>query len=759
MKASTVHYFAGWARFTTLPTVSSYRSVVSCRLLSTIPGGSSDPSKRMDNGLGGSGGPEPFSVLSEGFLADFKDKKPPFGFNGLGELVYRRTYARRKEAGANEEWWETVARVVNGTFNMQRRWCEQNSLEWIHERAVGRAQRMYEKIYEMKFLPPGRGLWAMGSPVTEERGLFAALNNCGFVSTEIMHQRKGKMSKPFCFLMDVAMLGVGVGFDTRGAGWVDHATQRVVPGAAVWGVDTSKPTNIYQIPDSREGWVESLRLLLDSYFEHHPRVEFDYSLVRPAGVRIKGFGGIASGPQPLAELHDSVRQIMEPLSGKTITATAIVDLFNLIGRCVIAGNVRRTAEIAFGDPNSEEYLDLKDYKRNPQRAAHGWASNNTVFARLGMDYTTVVERVVQNGEPGFAWLENMQAYSRMNGVKDYKDRAAMGGNPCLEQTLESFELCCLVETFPHKHETLEDFKDTLDLAFLYAKTVTLANIHWPETNEVMQRNRRIGTSMTGIAQFITNRGLEELREWLEQGYAHLSECDERYSEEFRVCPSKKKTSVKPSGSVSLLAGATPGVHYPHSRFQLRRVRLAAESELVPQLEKAGYHVEPDVVNPGTRVVSFPIDVGVGMRSLRDVSMWEQLHLAAFMQKYWADNQVSCTVTFDPVTEGPQIKHALNYFQYMLKGISFLPRLEGGAYAQMPIEEITETQYKGMISTLKPLSFGHVSNHVVPERFCDGDQCQIEPEPSPHAPALDEEAGDFATMHPPTDPPRKPPAPQ
>ena len=139
----------------------------------------------------------------------------------------------------------------------------------------------------------------------------------------------------------------------------------------------------------------------------------------------------------MKELHSSLVTVLGKNSGRVLSVTSIVDIMNLIGKCVIAGNVRRTAEIAFGDPGSEEYIDLKNYDKNPHRQHFGWTSNNSVFASLGMDYAEICERVCNNGEPGFAWLENMQAYSRMNGKPDYKDIRARGGNPCLEQTLES----------------------------------------------------------------------------------------------------------------------------------------------------------------------------------------------------------------------------------------------------------------------------------------------------------------------------------
>lgn len=628
------------------------------------------------------------------FVKGYEAKKANFGFNGLGELVYYRTYARLKANGHRERWHETVERVVNGTFSMQERWMRDNVLGWDEDWAQKSAQDMYERIFDMKFLPPGRGLWCMGTSVTEERGLFAALNNCAFVSTTEVDK---SFSEPFCFTMDASMLGVGVGFDTAGSGKV---TLQKPSG----GVQK------YVVPDTREGWVNSLGDLLESYVTPCAKsLEFDYSSIRKAGEPIRGFGGTSSGPAPLQRLHKAVKDVLDKGDGKTLSVTNIVDIMNLVGQCVVAGNVRRTAEIAFGDPDSLEYIELKNYEVNPQRAEFGWTSNNSVFAKLGMDYTQIAERIRKNGEPGFAWLNNMQDYGRMNGTKDHKDYRARGGNPCLEQTLESHELCCLVETFPHHHESLEDYKATLASAFLYAKTVTLGKTHWPKSNRVMLRNRRIGCSMSGIAQFVADKGMHTLQEWAEEGYEKVQACDEEYSELFAIPRSIKTTCVKPSGTVSLVAGATPGIHAPESRFYLRRIRINADHELLAPVREAGYHIEPAETDPeNTVVVSIPIDAGEGVRTSREVSMWEQLSLAAFMQKHWADNQVSCTVTFDDAKEGAQLVNALDVFQYQLKGISFLPRVEAGAYAQMPYEEISEAEYNALSAKLRPLDLSSLS---------------------------------------------------
>ena len=400
---------------------------------------------------------------------------------------------------------------------------------------------------------------------------------------------------------------------------------------------------------------------------------------------------------------------------------------NLIGKCVVAGNVRRTAEIVFGDPHNEEYLDLKNYEVNPHRDQYGWTSNNSIFAELGMDYTEAAKRIVDNGEPGFAWLDNMRHYSRMKNGGDNKDYRAMGGNPCLEQTLESYELCCLVETFPNNHDDFEDYARTLKYAYLYAKTVTLGRTHWSDTNRVMLRNRRIGCSVSGVAQFITNRGINQLRDWLEDGYDVIQDWDSKYSDWFAVPKSIKTTSVKPSGTVSLLAGATPGLHYPESRFYIRRIRLSKHSDLIEPMKKSGYKVEPAFGSEDTTmVVEVPVDVGEGIRTAGELSIWEQFSIAAFMQRHWADNQVSCTVTFDPETEGNQIEPCLNYYQYHLKGISLLPRHDYGAYPQMPYEAIDEKEYNKQIKKLKKLSFGVIkAEEANIEKFCDGDFCDVE----------------------------------
>ena len=645
--------------------------------------------------------------LDPAFIEKYSTVTPPFGFNGLGELVYMRTYSRLKPNGENEKWFETIQRVIEGTYSIQKTQIESLHLGWNADQAQSSAQEMYDRMFTMKFLPPGRGLWAMGTDIVNKKGLAASLNNCGFVSTKDMGISE-KFSKPFIFTMDMSMLGVGIGFDTEGAG----------------NIDINKPDleqELHVVEDTREGWVNSVAVLLDSYNFGHSIV-FDYSKIRPLGTPLKTFGGVSSGPGPLIDLHESITKVLEKNVGHKITVTTIVDIMNLIGKCVVSGNVRRTALISFGNKNSEEFMDLKDYSKNPQRMDYGWTSNNSIFAELGMDYSEVAKRICINGEPGLAWLDNMRKYSRMVDPPDNKDHRVMGGNPCLEQSLESYELCCLVESFLNRADSLEDFQRTLKFAYLYAKTVTLGLTHWAETNRVQLRNRRIGCSVSGVAQFLCKYDLHSLNKWLDSGYHTVQKWDQVYSEWFCIPRSIKTTSVKPSGTVSLLAGATPGMHYPESRFYIRRMRLSNISPLVQGLRDAGYHLEPAVGSEkDTLVVEIPIDVGEGIRTVSQVSMWEQVALAANMQRWWADNQVSCTVTFNPATEGHQIASALDYFQYQLKGISFLPKCDYGAFPQMPYEEISEEIFKKRCESLGKMNL--VGNQdSTGEKFCDGESC-------------------------------------
>ena len=657
--------------------------------------------------------------LPEDFLATYKRRQVPWGFdigggNSLGELNFLTKYSRRKENGQKERWWETCQRVVEGYNSILKDHCALNRTPWNTQKANNSAQDAFERMFTFKWLPPGRGLWMMGTEFVDEHGS-AALQNCAFVSTEHLSSRNP--TQPFTQLMEMSMLGIGVGFDTRGAGKI--TIHRPVRDFMVTHID-----------DSREGWVGSVDQLLRSYLTAgQMQTQFDYGKIRPAGALIRGFGGTAAGPEPLRRLHEQLNRLFAGREGTLLTETDIVDIQNLIGKCVVAGNVRRSAEIALGYP-TDDFLNLKNFEVNPERCGpDGWAflSNNSIIVESGHEIDdNLLELIATNGEPGLLYLDLARKYGRMADGVTNADRRVVGVNPCAEQSLEHMECCTLVETFPTNCDDLADYKATLKHAYLYAKAVTLLPTHWPETNEVMQRNRRIGCSMSGVAQFSEANGLAELRHWMDEGYAEVRKRDHEFSEWLGCRESIKVTSIKPSGTVSLLAGVWPGVHWPEQDVYNRRIRFRKEDSIVSVIEAAGYLVEPDVMDPVTTVVATFPTIGPRGRSNKEVSVWEKMVLAECAQYWWADNQVSATITFTQ-DEKSQIGPLLRAFDGKLKSISFLPIIEAGAYAQMPYEAITEDEFTAStadVTRFDLAKFYRTGEDAQGERFCSNDSCEI-----------------------------------
>ena len=663
--------------------------------------------------------------LPDDFIDGYKKRKPDWGFsigggNSLSELTFITKYSRLKEDGSKERWWEVCRRCVEGYYSILKDHCLNQRTPWNEMKARAAAQDAFERMFTFKWLPPGRGLWMMGTEFVNGQQNSAALQNCAFVSTEKLSTHSlREATLPFTRLMEMSMLGVGVGFDTRGAGKLTFH-------------EPSGEIEYYTVPDSREGWCNSLEKKLESYFFKNRRpVEFDYSEVRPEGTPIKGFGGVAAGPGPLIDMHEKLDKLFIGSNERLITSTDITDICNLIAKCVVSGNVRRSALIALGSAEDEDYLNLKNFEINPERNGAdgwGWTSNNSVFTEVNGNYDHLVDLIVNNGEPGMFFIDLARQYGRLVDPPDNMDARIKGCNPCAEQPLEPWEMCTLVETFPHHHEDLEDYKATLKHAYLYGKAVTLLPTHWAETNEVMQRNRRIGCSVSGLAQFVESRGWTELRTWLNQGYENIQERDTQYSEWLGVRMSIKTTTVKPSGTVSLVAGATPGVHWPPAvGTYIRRLRVSNFDPMLTALKDAGYHVEPDVMNSATTsVVELPTD-GPDVRSETEVSVWEKAELAVLLQRWWSDNMVSCTLTFQS-SERDQLSALVSAKAGQLKTMSMLPIFEsGGAYDQMPYERVSEDHAKNMREGLKKIKWKNVYKSGLEaegERYCTTDKCEI-----------------------------------
>ena len=665
--------------------------------------------------------------LTEEFINQYKDREVPFGFrdaggNALGELVFIRTYSRKKDDGTKEKWFEVCERVINGMYSIQKDHCKENRLPWNDRKSHASAQEAFDRMFTLKWTPPGRGLWTMGSKMVMEGKNSAALQNCAFVSTRDLD--KYDPGALFSWVMDALMLGVGVGFDVLGA---EKDIEILKPKA---------DETTFIIPDTREGWVDSTRVLINSFLTPNKSTQlFDYDLIRAYGEPIKGFGGTASGPQPLIEMHEKIRAVVGGRVGDKLDSRAIVDIVNLIGTCVVAGNVRRSATLAMGAPEDEVFSNLKNPEVYPDRNSYdpeapGWAwmSNNSIAAKVGTPYENYVDLIVDNGEPGFIWLDTTRNYGRTVDAPDGKDYRVMGFNPCAEQPLESYELCTLVEVHMNRHENKEDFLRTLKFAYLYGKTVTLLSTHWQQTNAIMQRNRRIGTSLTGIASFADTNGLPVLRQWQDEGYKKVREYDNQYSEWLCIRESIRATTVKPSGSVSILSGETPGVHWgPGGKYFLRAIRFSTSDPMMSLFKAAGYKIEKDIVSANTKVVYFPVK-SEHDRSEKDVSLFEKIGLAATTQKYWSDNGVSVTLSFDAETEKQHVASALHMYEGQLKAVSFLP-MGNTTYPQQPYTQITREQYEGYIGKIKTIDFNAIYDGVegleaIGESYCTTDACEL-----------------------------------
>lgn len=352
--------------------------------------------------------------IEPAFIQSLKDRPVPWGFGLFSSVVYYRTYSRQMANGGQEQWYNTVTRVVEGAMSIRKDWYLKHDREWNETRWQGIAQKLASFIYDMKLLPPGRGLWAMGTEYIYERGSMA-LNNCGYVDV------KRDLADAAGWAMNALMCGVGVGF----------STENVNLGDVTIPPQTIENTSILEIPDSREGWVDSVKHLINSYFKPGSAyIIMDYSKIRPEGAPLKGFGGLSGGPEPLVKLHTRLRAYFENYKRLGGSTRLIADVFNAIGACVVAGNIRRSAEIAIGNVYDNTFLNLKNYDAHPERSEIGWMSNNSVILKQSDEFELlpgIANRIRDNGEPGIINLINIQKYARVGKKKvDH----AIGFNPC-----------------------------------------------------------------------------------------------------------------------------------------------------------------------------------------------------------------------------------------------------------------------------------------------------------------------------------------
>lgn len=604
----------------------------------------------------------------------------PTPWSSVGYLTYKRTYARQVSATSSEprteEWSETIARIIDASR-------DQLKVGFTSEEEARLAQYMLE----LKGTVAGRFLWQLGTDTVSRLGLLS-LQNCAFTTIN-------EPVRPFTWAMDCLMLGSGVGVNIQ-----REYVYKLPPVVESYArpVRSDSAGADFIVPDSREGWVELLERTLSSAFNPSVRSGFSFSvqLIRGKGAPIKGFGGVASGPEDLVWGIGEIAGILEQRAGKQLRPIDCLDIINIIGAIVVAGNVRRSAIIAIGDHDDIQYLRAKrwDLGNIPNWRA---MSNNSVacndFALLPEEFW---EGYRGNGEPyGLINLKLARACGRL-GETQYKDKNVRGFNPCAEQSLEDYETCCLAELYLPNISSPEELLDVATLLYRVNKHSLALPCHHPETQAIVNRNMRMGIGVTGYLQ-----ATEEQRSWLKETYEKLREFDKQYSERHGWPVSIKLTTVKPSGTLSLLPGVTSGIHPAYARHLIRRIRFASNSPIVDTCRAAGYRVEYQRKFDGTEdystvVVSFPFAYPEGTVIAAEMTAVQQLEVMVRLQTDWSDNAVSATVYFRP-HELPEIKAwmAKNYNK-KLKSVSFLLHSDHG-FDQAPLEEISEEEYNELVA--------------------------------------------------------------
>lgn len=730
-------------------------------------------------------------TLSKQFIDNAtKEITPHWG--PLGWVTYKRTYARwRADKNRTEEWEETVKRVIEGNINLDPRLADNPSKKVIDELTT-EAQQLFKLVYGLGATPSGRNLWISGTDYQHRTG--DSLNNCWFIAVRpqnygdshilpsYLNKDQTAVSMPFAFLFDELMKGGGVGFSVTDDNIakipavdnqidlsivIDKSSASYAESLEAGAIDRGQAQHAlgedelyYKLPDTREGWVLAVARLIDLHFKgtnpnNVKHLILDMTDIRPRGTKIHGFGGTASGPMPLIVMLHDVNEVLNAKAGNRLSAVDCTDVCNLIGKAVVAGNVRRSAELALGSGDNNDFITMKQDQEKLQH--HRWASNNSISISKDFDrYEEVADSIQHNGEPGIVNLNLSKNYGRIaDGYQPGIDGDVEGTNPCGEISLANGEPCNLFEVFPLVAEKQGwDLKEAFRLGTRFAKRVTFSHYDWEVSRKMIHKNRRIGISMSGIQDWILNdfgnRVVTSFKKasdgtmepvydqrvvkTVDGLYQAVLDADKEYSKELGCGLSIKHTTVKPSGTVAKLAGVSEGMHFHYSGYLIQRIRFQDTDPLLNALKACGYRMEPDVYTKHTTCVEFPVKAANAdspkFASAGTVSIAEQFATQAFLQKYWSDNAVSCTVTFQNKEAG-QIPTLLQQYRSKIKSTSLLPYY-GGSLKQAPKEPITKEKYaerQAQISGDVEMTFAAQQQQdraldLVDQSDCAGGACPI-----------------------------------
>jgi ribonucleoside-diphosphate reductase alpha chain/ribonucleoside-triphosphate reductase len=613
------------------------------------------------------------SLLSAGFLAKYNNATPPWGFGGLGEIVYLRTYSRKIDGlDRTETWIETIKRVIDGAVEIGVDFTPQE------------AEQLFDHIFNLRCTVAGRALWQFGTPLVQKFS-GTSLNNCFFTNIEKIED--------FELVFDYLMLGGGVGFSVERS--KIHDLPKIKEVKSIMAERTNDADFI--VPDSRHGWRELLHKVLESYFITGKSFTYSTILIREFGAQLKTFGGTASGPRALVDGIEDICKVLNNRIGKKLRSVDVLDICNIIGRIVVSGSSRRSAQIAIGDPDDVLFLRAKNWSSG-NVPAYRANSNNSIYADSFDEIMPELWKGYDgSGEPyGLVNRKLAKTVGRLGEL--CSDPSVEGFNPCAEIALADGESCNLSTIFLPNIQSLEQLKEVSILLYKIQKQITRLTYPYEKTSKIVHKNARLGQSVTGILQCS-----EEKINWLSEVYDNLKKFDKQYSKIKNWNPSIRLTTVQPSGTLSLLPGVTPGIHPAFAKYYIRRVRFGAADPLVDACRRRGYKVIWDVGLDGredhTRyVVEFPCQSPEGSVLASEMTAIQQLEWVKKLQTIWADNAVSVTIYYRK-DELAEIKEWLEKnYNSSVKSISFLLHSEHN-FPLPPYEEITEEEYNKIFNKI------------------------------------------------------------
>lgn len=662
-----------------------------------------------------------------------------------GELVYDRTYSRTKPDGTKETWPETVERVVDGNL----------ALVGERHQAPGEREDLIRMMLDFKILPAGRHLWASG--VHNAQHLF----NCWVSGWP------EKISDHFQFTFMRLMEGGGVGANYSNTG-LSHYSQVVNPLQVHIVCEPEHPDyealkeagvlseryspywdGAYPIEDSREGWAAALVDLIDTHYRaetvHYQRV-YDVSRIRPAGAKLKTFGGQASGPLPFAEMLQKVCRVLSDRAGTALTGVDAMAVDHAIAQCVVAGGVRRSARMSimhWADPQIEEFIDCK------AKSGEHWTTNISVEvdddfwwqSKMGEAWhaskilKALSEGAVRNGEPGM-WDSSLSNVGEPNKV--------VCTNPCGEITLQEWEPCNLghinLAAFINDYGKVDQL-DLFKAHWLMTRFLiraTFSPVGDPKSREVLDRNRRIGVGHLGVASYLAMTARlyskaptdKRFRQTLKDLAQMVDTAAEQFCHELRIPIPVKKRTIAPTGTVAKLSGVSEGIHPIFSKYFIRRIRFnkLSDAAALQRLLDQGFEVEDDLFAPNTAVVSIPTkdtlvqavvdrfgrDGEDYVEAANDLTLTELMAFQALYQELWADNAVSFTANVDPdAYTADDVAGVLGMYAGKIKGSTIFPE---ASFPQAPYERLSKEAYEA--AAVKQVSDG------VDEDCANGKGCPI-----------------------------------